>query len=254
MEPVFIQPEILDIARTTSSVIVQERTVARIATNEEYTATADYVRRCKEASNTVTARFDEPVKKAHEAHKSLLKLRDEILAPIKERALLGSSLLVSYQQEQERIRLAQEAELRRLEEERRRQAEIERQAEIDRQTAIARRQAEEEQIAAAQQAQDLGHSDIAEQILSQPVEIEPDAVFVAPVAIPEPVVVAKTVPKVEGVSYRTAWDFEIQIPAMVPREYCDPVDAKIRATVKAFGDAKTIPGVRIFKRTISVMR
>lgn len=48
-----------------------------------------------------------------------------------------------------------------------------------------------------------------------------------------------------GTSAKTVWKCEITDPAAVPREYCAPDEALIRAAVKA--GARGIPGVRIYE-------
>jgi hypothetical protein len=46
----------------------------------------------------------------------------------------------------------------------------------------------------------------------------------------------------------TTWTFEIENPHNVPREYCKPDEALIRAAVTKGGN-RSIPGVRIFEKT-----
>jgi hypothetical protein len=58
--------------------------------------------------------------------------------------------------------------------------------------------------------------------------------------IPEPA-------KVQGISVRKVWEFEITDPAAVPRELCSPDGTKIRAWIK-MGHTASVPGVRIFER------
>ncbi len=58
--------------------------------------------------------------------------------------------------------------------------------------------------------------------------------------------------KVEGVSTRPVWKFEVTDAALVPREFCSPDVTKLRAAV---GDgAREIPGVRIFEEQVVVVR
>lgn len=49
-------------------------------------------------------------------------------------------------------------------------------------------------------------------------------------------------------------DFEVVDPMMVPREWCDPNETRIRAQVKATGLRTEIPGVRVFERSIARTR
>ena len=57
-------------------------------------------------------------------------------------------------------------------------------------------------------------------------------------------------PEAKGVSVREVTDWEITDPERVPRQFCSPDDAKIKAHLAA-GGLEAIPGVRFF-RTSSV--
>ena len=61
-------------------------------------------------------------------------------------------------------------------------------------------------------------------------------------AVPEQAVV-----KQQGVSARAVVKFRITDPALVPREYCEPVEKLIRARVALSGLATQIPGVEVFE-------
>lgn len=61
-------------------------------------------------------------------------------------------------------------------------------------------------------------------------------------AVPEVAVV-----KQHGVSTRTVVKFRYTNPTLVPREFCAPVDALIRAQVGAFGMNTKIPGVEVYE-------
>lgn len=56
-------------------------------------------------------------------------------------------------------------------------------------------------------------------------------------------------PQAKGVTVTEVWDFEITDPALVPRGFCCPDEAKIRATLpKDLNANPGLPGVRYFKR------
>ncbi len=65
------------------------------------------------------------------------------------------------------------------------------------------------------------------------------AVVVAPIA-------QTAAPKVEGVSFREVWKFEITNPALVPLDYQMPDEQKIGAVVRATKGSVQIAGVRIW--------
>ena len=46
----------------------------------------------------------------------------------------------------------------------------------------------------------------------------------------------------------TEWDFEVVKPDLVPREFCDPSEKRIRAFGKLYGAKAVMPGVRFFSK------
>jgi hypothetical protein len=67
---------------------------------------------------------------------------------------------------------------------------------------------------------------------------------------------AKEAPTVEAAAVQTLksktgldvkWNFRIDQPELVPREFCKPDEAKIRAAVKLKANSTVIPGVTIFE-------
>ena len=61
-------------------------------------------------------------------------------------------------------------------------------------------------------------------------------------------VAQQAAPKVAGVSIPMVWDFVIENPALIPREYCDVSETRIRRVVTAMQGNTRIPGVRVFQR------
>ena len=59
-------------------------------------------------------------------------------------------------------------------------------------------------------------------------------------------------PKVEGITTRQDWDFEIINPNEVPREFCIPDEKALRAYVKATKGTRLIAGIKIIPKTIIV--
>lgn len=58
-----------------------------------------------------------------------------------------------------------------------------------------------------------------------------------------------TVEKIEGVTKRTIWKFEITDPTAIPREYLAIDEKKIGAVVRALKADASIPGVRVYAET-----
>jgi hypothetical protein len=57
-----------------------------------------------------------------------------------------------------------------------------------------------------------------------------------------------------GVSMRDNWTFDVVDENAVPREFCSPDPAKIRAYVAAYKDKAAIPGVKVENRPIASVR
>lgn len=170
----------------------------------------------KNVSREVESAFSDPVKKAHEAHKSMVALRDRALAPFRSAELAIKGKLARYQSDQE--------------EKRRREAE---------QLAVeARARAEDEKLKAAESAMDNGDLEKCSKILEAPA---------APITITPTTLEA---PKIAGVSFREDWDFEVEDVNAIPREYMTPDVTMIRKMVKAQGKVCRIPGIRIFSKQV----
>lgn len=61
-------------------------------------------------------------------------------------------------------------------------------------------------------------------------------------------------PKVDGLTFREHWQFEVQDPNAVPREFLKPDDEKIGRMVRAMRGETRIPGVRVWSTRIPVGR
>ncbi len=73
-----------------------------------------------------------------------------------------------------------------------------------------------------------------------------------------PTAIIPEAPHAKGVSVTEYWDFEVTDPALVPREYCSPDPAKIKAGIWYANTPKTpprpIPGVTFALKTQTVVR
>jgi hypothetical protein len=67
-------------------------------------------------------------------------------------------------------------------------------------------------------------------------------------------IIPRATPKVEGMSFRDNWRFEITDPNLIPREYLSVDTVKIGGVVKVMKDGASIPGVRVFCEKIAVSR
>jgi DNA polymerase III alpha subunit (gram-positive type) len=219
----------------------------KITSVAQYTEAGARLTSIKAMLRKIESVFQPHITRAHEAHKALVAERrvHETLLLTAETRL--KSALVVYQNEQERIRLEQEAKLR---------------AAADAEAARIREQAAQAEAAARTKAEELrrqqeeaaraGRAAEAARLAARATATEEKGAEKAAVLqeraamIPTPVVEIQT-PKVEGVSTRETWNFEITDRKLVPDEYKSVDERKIGAVVRAMKEATNIPGVRVFK-------
>jgi len=200
--------------------IPERASALQIVTARDYEEAANLLLSIKEVQKEIDASYDPVIKKAFEAHREAIAAKKKVEAPLREAEAIIKPKLSAYDAEQERIRLEAErkaqAEAVRLEEERRLQEAIE-----------------------AEQSGDTAEADA---IIASPA-------YVAPVSIP------KTTPKVQGITYRETWNYEITDINKLPREYLKPDEVKIGQVVRALRSAARIPGIRVYSsRTVAAGR
>jgi len=193
--------------------------------------------------------FDPIVSKTNQAHKEAVAQKAKIYNPLKEVYVFVKSAMSKWDDEQTRIRLAEQRrleEIARKEEDERRRIELER-LEAERKIEEARllvaaeaaqaagdKQQSEDMIAAAIAATETARQDAA--------AVNAEPVYVAPVVIP------KTTPKLAGGPvYRTIWKFRITDAAKIPRQYLVPDEVKIGQIVRALKRESNIPGIEPYE-------
>lgn len=159
------------------------------------------------------------ISEAHEHWKNLLADLKEDHEEIDKALVYANQQLSVYEAEQERI-----AKLK--------------QAEID---AENKRKTDEEKLQLAELAEKAGDKQLAAEILDAPDE--------AP-----PVIVAKDVPKVAGLSYREDWKFEVVHADLIPDEYWIIDEKKIGGVVRALKQTCNIPGIRVYSIKVPIGR
>lgn len=182
-----------------------------IADSESLAAAADFLMEIKRRRKQ-WAEFNKPAKQKLDAlKKELLERERQIDEPLEraENQILKPAM-ARFEDEQEKKRRIEEDRLR----------------------AEHKKREEDAKLAAAEAAQEQGDHDIAEQILDAPL-------MVAPVVLPRHETPA-------GISYRTAWKFEIVDPNAVPREYLTVDESKIGGVVRALKGETKIAGVRVY--------
>jgi len=203
-------------------------------------AVAGYIKRVGEV-------MDQRVADRYDEHRREVGRRDALLKPAHGVKRLIGEYMGAWDQEQARRRREQEETARRERERQEREARERAAAEERR----LKQEAEDRRLADAAALEAKGDKVGAERLISEPVVVAP----VAPVLVfaPRPPV-ASPPPKVEGVSYREGWQFEIERPDLLPREYLVPDEKKIRGVVNALGDKANIPGVRVTPRRIASVK
>lgn len=203
----------------------------QITTQTDYSAAGEFLKVVKELEKEVKATFEPIVRKAHEAHKEAKFQENKHLEPIKTAEQTIKARMVTYYNEQERIRLEEQ-----------------RKADEAAEKAAAKRKAELE--AQAAKHEEKGNVEKAEERREMIEEVEA-----------ETVVIASKVDKVEGVQMRDNWDFTITDQSkLIAGLLANPmlahlviVDEKeLRKLVKSYKDKLKIEGLKVTnKRSIA---
>jgi len=231
--------EVTSLQRQAQSFVEEVGGIA-ITDGESYEYAGMVVRNIAGYMKRVGEVFDPICAAADHAHKVAVHQRDELLKPAKAAKTTLGIRMAAWEQEQARIRREAEEAARRERERLEREAREQAQAE----TRRLQQEAEDRRLASALDLEARGDVAGAEHLLSSPIPVP--TVVAAPVFVPQPIAVAA--PKLDGVSYRDDWDFELVDPALVPREFLIVDDKKVRGVVKAMRNMTNIPGVRAFSR------
>ena len=196
-----------------------EKSKSLVITNDdEFIEAQEFLKFAKTKAKKVKEWFKPMVKAAHEAHKEIKAKENEFLKPLEEVSTALSGKVGTYQAElEEKERKARAAKEKRLKEE-----------------------AEKKQIEEAEELEAAGRTEEAEAKLEEPTDF-------APPPVPEK-------PKVEGMSFRETWHFEIQNREQIPRDYMIPDEKKIGGIVRAAKNSIRIPGIRIYSKKTPVSR
>ena len=158
--------------------------------------------------------FDPGIKKIHEAHKDALATKRKFEAPLAQAEATIKPRIAMYYDLQEKKRRQEEARLR----------------------EEARKQAEEDQLAQAVAAEQMGMHAEAENIIQ------------APVYAPT-IIIPKTSQPAQGISMRKTWKYRVVNRDLIPRDYMLEDDKKIGGVVRAMGEQTNIPGIEVYCET-----
>lgn len=103
-----------------------------------------------------------------------------------------------------------------------------------------RAEQEDAKLKRAAEAEKRGDTKAAERIISAPIAPAPN--------------IARSLPKTASFSSREHWDFRIIDPALIPREFLEIDETRIRRVVTAMKGTTKIPGVEVFRNDIPAGR
>jgi len=204
--------------------IVDQAAAVKVVDPASYMAAGELFKAIVEMMKEVDSTFDPIIEAAHRSHKAALAQKKKYFDPLDKAKRGVKSLMAAYDQEQERKRREEEARLR----------------------EIARKQEEERKLAealAAEAEMKRRGADKAE------IEQETAAIMEEETYIPPPVV-PKATPKVEGVSFRTAWKFRVLDVSALPRTYMTPDMVKIGGVVRSMKADTNIPGIEVYEERV----
>lgn len=210
------------------AVVLAEMNAYKIVNDGNFVKVGEAIKRCKEMQRQVKQVFDpdivrlkEEKKKIDKEIKSIEGKMDQYLVPLEEAEKILKGKLAAYQMEAERKRKEEE----------------ERQ----------RKQAEEQARIAKQKIED--------QLLEVAIETGNEAVLEANIQVAVPKIEPlPATPKIEGVSFRTVYRYEIIDPMQIPREFLMPNEKAIQAYVNETKAEGNIPGVRMYVEKIVASR
>lgn len=181
-----------------------------IVSDQDCVFASEFLVRCRQQRKKIDE-FTKPViEAAHQAHKAACNQKKTLEKPVQDAEQIVMPKITAYRQEQEKKRREEQERLRKE----------------------AEAAAQEKALQDAIEAEKLGAKEIVEEILAAPVQ------YVAPIVAAQP--------KMEGLSEREFWTFEVVNPDWIPKEYLIVDEKKISGVVKALKDKAQIPGVRVY--------
>jgi uncharacterized protein YdaU (DUF1376 family) len=193
-----------------------------ISDSDSYEAALPLIQTFIERQNIIKQFFKETKDLAFKTHRSVCAMETVLLEPYVSAEKLIATKRLEYSDRMERERVAREKE----------------------KTAKLAKDREEQELAKAAELEQIGAHEEAEQVVTRATQA-PRPAYIEP----------SNVPKQKGAATRGRWEFVIDDPNIVQREFCDPSEKKIRSHVEAYGDNHNIKGVRAqFKKTEAFKR
>jgi len=195
----------------TTLVKFEASTEIAVTDSDSYVAVCERRKTAKGFIKAAHEKFDGDISVSDKHHKSLVAKLREIITPAEMWIKKADNMLNVYNAEQERIR---------------------QQAEIAAQQAAHKAEGERK-LAEAVALEAQGDKQGAEEVIAEPVYVPP-------------VVVAKTVPKVQGVSFTERWTYRIVDEKQIPRIYLKPDTVKLGHQATSMKGAANVPGVEFY--------
>lgn len=152
-----------------------------IVSDVTYTAAGELLMGIKALRDRIAETFDPHIKRAHDAHKALVKEKRDAEDPLVEAETIIKRALGAYNAEQERLRQAEQQRLQ----------------------ALAQKEEEDRRIAAAAALETEGNATGNQDLLYEAMELVEQPVVAAPVYVPP------STPKVSGISHRDNWSARV---------------------------------------------
>jgi hypothetical protein len=205
-----------------SLVTVKQDVMALTVTDAaSYEFAGECLKSVRDKLDWVDAYWEDDVKTADQLHKSLVKKREAWRNLLLPALPYIDGTMRKWRQEEER---------------KRRELELKAQAE-------AKRLQEEQALINAEELEKTGRPEEAQAVMEA-------------AAVPPPVVIPSSVPKIAGMSVRTTWKFRITVPAQIRAEYMVPDESTIGTIVRKMGKAaeKVVGGIEVYPEEVSVRR
>ena len=186
-----------------------------IKSGDDYVRAGELWKAGRDMLEQIDSGYDSIIKAAHKAHKEAVAKKKSVYEPVEGAVKRIKRLMADYDMEQEHIRRQEQARLE----------------------AEARKAEEDRRLAEAIAVEQSGNRDEADRIMEEVITLPP-------------VVIRKTVPKIEGMVMREIWKFEVVDPAAVPRDYLKIDEVKIGQVVRAMKSGTAIPGVRVYAQKV----
>jgi hypothetical protein len=204
-----------------TAVAVQSTQALTVTDATTYAEAGERLKFLRNAARKVEDWFRPLVEAAHRAHRELTTRRGETLRPVEAECTRLTVEMSRWKAEQDRLARERAAQQAREEQE------------------LARSVALEEAVTLEAQGMPEEAAAVVEQAIAAPAPVIP---------------IAQAAPKVDGISHRETWKYEVVDANQIPREFLSIDEKKIGAVVRALKGSTRIPGIRVYAEQSTVVR